>query len=110
MLNLKSPLELLTKDPIELGIISIKTKLMIILTSSIRKNGWSQSQAAKSLNVSQPRISNLMNGQISKFSVDVLIEMLGRMDYIMDISFDLSSETPISIDVKKSAEEAADLN
>lgn len=101
MIDNNSPLSSLTDDPVELKIISIKSKLMILVASNIRKNGWTQSQAAKELNVNQPRISNLMNGQLSKFSVDMLISMLGQLNYIIDVSFDLSSESPLSIKMKK---------
>lgn len=101
MIDKNSPLSSLTDDPVELRIISIKSKLMILVASNIRKNGWTQSQAAKELKVNQPRISNLMNGQLSKFSVDMLISMLGQLNYIIDVSFDLSSDSPLSIEMKK---------
>lgn len=102
MLNIKNPLELLAQDPVELSLISLKSKLMLILTKLIREKGWSQKEAAKVLGVSQPRVSNLMNSQISKFSIDMLLEMLGKIGYIMDISFDKDSNSPISVNVKRS--------
>ncbi|MGR5373058.1 helix-turn-helix domain-containing protein [Photobacterium damselae] len=106
---LNSPLELLTKDPAELSSLSIKTKLMKLITCQIRKNGWTQSQAATNLQVSQPRISNLMNGQISKFSSDMLFEMSYRMGFGIDVDYDLSSNNPISINLNKSAAATTDL-
>ncbi|POG16975.1 PtxR [Aeromonas veronii] len=104
MLMSKDPLELLASDPVELTILTLKTRLMMIVTKLIQDAGYNQVEAASVLKVTQPRVSNLMNGKISKFSIDMLIEMLGRLGYLMDVSFDLSSkENPISVIVKKSA-------
>ncbi|WP_418936582.1 helix-turn-helix domain-containing protein, partial [Klebsiella pneumoniae] len=55
--------------------ISLKSKLIIILTDLIREKGGSQKVTAEKLGVSQPRVSNLMNGQVSKFAIDMLLEM-----------------------------------
>ncbi|MCX0433398.1 helix-turn-helix domain-containing protein [Aeromonas veronii] len=103
MLVSNNPLELLAQDPVELSIVTLKARLMVIITKLIRENRYTQSEAAKLLGVSQPRVSNLMNGKISKFSIDMLIEMMGRLGYLMDISFDITAtENPISVSVKKS--------
>lgn len=100
----KSPLELLAQDPVQLSLFSLKSKLMMIVTKIIRDNGWTQKQAAAEMGVAQPRVSNLMNGQMSKFSIDMLIEMLGKVGYLMDASFDPSDmDSPISVSVKKAA-------
>jgi predicted XRE-type DNA-binding protein len=37
-----------------------------------------QSQAAKSFGVSQPRINDLLRGKIDKFSLDALVNMLAK--------------------------------
>lgn len=82
--------------------LSLKSKLIIILTELIRKQGWSQSVAAERLGVSQPRISNLMNGQLSKFSVDMLLGMVFKMGYKLDMNFTpLNTKSPLAIFVKK---------
>lgn len=95
--------EILTSDPVELSIITLKGRMMILLTKMITEAGMSQAQAAKILKVSQPRVSNLMGGKMSKFSIDMLIEMLGRMGCMIDADFDLSAESPIKFKVRKSA-------
>jgi predicted XRE-type DNA-binding protein len=51
---------------------------MIRIEKLISSRGWTQSEAAKALGVSQPRISDLVRGKFDKFSADTLIEMLGR--------------------------------
>lgn len=55
-----------------------RSLLMIKIEKLISARGWTQSEAAKALGVSQPRISDLVRGKFEKFSADMLIEMLGR--------------------------------
>jgi predicted XRE-type DNA-binding protein len=55
-----------------------RSDLMIQLTRIIEERGLTQQAAAKLLGVTQPRISDLMRGKIDRFSIDSLIEMLGR--------------------------------
>ncbi len=98
-----SALDLLTNDPVEFGIITLKTRMMIFLCRIIRETGMTQKEAAEKLAVSQPRISDLHRGKISKFSIDMLIQMLGRMGYMLDVSFDIDNrDAPIFASVKKS--------
>lgn len=98
---MKNPFELISTDPVEVNMLSLKSKLVIILTKLIREQGWSQCVAAEKLGVSQPRISNLMNGQLSKFSVDTLLEMVFKMGYKLDMDFTpLNTRSPLAIFVK----------
>jgi predicted XRE-type DNA-binding protein len=48
---------------------------MIELERHIKRQGWTQAQAAKALGVTQPRISNLFRGKINAFSLDLLVKM-----------------------------------
>ena len=58
--------------------LRIRSELMMHVTKTIRRRGWTQSEAAKCMRVTQPRISDLVRGKFDKFSADTLIEMLGR--------------------------------
>jgi predicted XRE-type DNA-binding protein len=51
---------------------------MVELSKLIEERGLTQTTAAELLQVTQPRISDLVRGKIERFSVDSLIEMLGR--------------------------------
>jgi predicted XRE-type DNA-binding protein len=50
------------------------------LMSQIRRasKGLTQSEAARKFGVTQPRINDLLRGKIEKFSLDALVNMLGR--------------------------------
>lgn len=58
--------------------LTIRSDLMIELTKLIETRGLTQTAAAKLLEVTQPRVSDLVRGKIDRFSVDSLIEMLGH--------------------------------
>lgn len=54
-----------------------RSELMIAVRTKIE--GWklSQSEAAKRLGLTQPRLNDLMRGRIDKFSLDALINLAG---------------------------------
>lgn len=52
-----------------------RSALMMNLTEVIRERGMTQGDAAALFGVTQPRISDLMRGKISLFSLDTLIDM-----------------------------------
>lgn len=61
--------------PAEAELKRARADLMHDLRAFITKNEWTQVQAARELGVTQPRISDLMRGKMSKFSIDALISM-----------------------------------
>lgn len=65
-------------DATEAANLRVRADLMLDLREYIQQQGWTQEQAAAFFQETQPRISNLMNGEISRFSVDKLLLMLGR--------------------------------
>ena len=65
-------------DPCEAANLKIRADLMIDLRRYIEDQGWTQAQAATFFAETQPRISNLLKGEISRFSVDKLINMLAK--------------------------------
>lgn len=64
--------------PEEAENLRIRAALMVELAEHIRRAGLTQEQAADTLGVTQPRISDLMRGKISVFSIDTLIAILAR--------------------------------
>jgi predicted XRE-type DNA-binding protein len=65
-------------DQAEAANLKIRADLMLDLRRHIQKSGWTQAQAAEFFGETQPRISNLLKGEINRFSVDKLIVMLAR--------------------------------
>ncbi len=65
-------------EPEEAQNLKIRADLMIEISKLIEERGLTQTAAAELLQVTQPRISDLVRGKIDRFSVDSLIEMLGH--------------------------------
>ena len=65
-------------DAEEAANLKIRADLMLDLRQYIQDRGWTQAEAAAFFGETQPRISNLMKGEISRFSIDKLINMLAR--------------------------------
>ncbi len=57
----------------------IRSQLMHELQRTIKHRGLTQKQAAGILEVEQSRLSNLMTGRISLFSIDTLVNMAVRI-------------------------------
>ena len=56
--------------------LKIKTQLCQLLVQHIEGSGLTQMETASQLAVTQPRVSDLMCGKISMFSIEKLISML----------------------------------
>ncbi len=59
--------------------LKIRSSLMTEVINEIKAQGWTQHEAADHLGVTQPRISDLFQGKLSKFSLDALVNMLAAM-------------------------------
>lgn len=58
--------------------LKIRADLMLDLKRYIQAQSWTQIEAATFFEETQPRISNLLNGDIHRFSIDKLIIMLAK--------------------------------
>jgi predicted XRE-type DNA-binding protein len=61
------------------AVLAMRADLMAALREHITKRGWTQSEAAKELGVTQPRISALMKGAWRDFSADMLLVLAARL-------------------------------
>jgi predicted XRE-type DNA-binding protein len=77
-------------EPEEARNLKIRADLMIDLQGFIQSQNWSQAEAAMFFGETQPRISNLMTGDIDRFSIDKLVQMLDRAG--MDIQILVKSK------------------
>ncbi len=62
-----------------------RSSLMRAITEYIRNSGMTQAEAAKTLGVTQPRISDLMRGKIEVFSLDTLVNMLAAAEIVLEM-------------------------
>lgn len=53
--------------------MKMRSVFMMALGDHIKQTGETQAQAADRLGVTQPRVNDLLNGKIDKFSLDMLV-------------------------------------
>ncbi len=61
--------------PAEARNLRMRSELMMVLRKYVEREGLTQADAALRLQVTQPRISDLMRGKINRFSLDTLVAM-----------------------------------
>ena len=56
--------------------MKLRSALMMALEQHIRAKGWIQTEGARRLGVTQPRVSDLLRGKINLFALDTLVNMV----------------------------------
>jgi len=64
--------------PEEVAVLTLRAELMVMLRKLIAAKGWTQSQAAEVLGVTQSRVSDLVRGKHERFSLDMLVTLAAR--------------------------------
>lgn len=67
--------------------LNVRARLMDHLNEHIQEKDLTQEEAAEHFNVPQSRISFLVNGRISKFTIDYLVNMCSRAGIEVNLSF-----------------------
>ena len=62
-----------------------RAELMRAIAEYIHCSKMTQTEAAKTLGVTQPRVSDLMRGKIDVFSLDTLVNMLAAAEIQLEI-------------------------
>ncbi len=71
--------------PAEAENLRIRAKLMMALTGHIEQSKLTQARAAKLMDVSQSRISDLVRGKIGRFTIDTLVDMVSAAGLRVDV-------------------------
>ena len=56
----------------------LRADLMIAIQRYLRKAGFSQTEAARKLGITQPRLSDLARHRIERFSLDALVNLAAK--------------------------------
>ena len=74
------------ETPAEAENMKLRSALMMALEQHIRAKGWTQAEAARHLDVTQPRVSDLLRGKINLFVLDTLVNMLVAVGLHVEVS------------------------
>ena len=80
----------------EAGHLAIRSELMIKIEKLLKARGLTQSEAARIMRVSQPRVSDLLRGRLDLFSTDALIDMLARLGVSVRLAFASSKSRKVA--------------
>ena len=78
-LQFESVWDALEEDPVRVQNLKLRSVLQIDITEKLRSLDLTQAKAAKLLCITQPRVSALLQGKISKFRLDSLVDMAHRL-------------------------------
>jgi len=83
----------LEDTPQEAANMRLRAKLMLELGKTVQAWGVSQKEAAKRLGITQPRLNDVLNGKIDKFSLDALVNLSAAAQ--LDVDLRVSSSPPL---------------
>ena len=75
----KSAFDAIADSPEEALNMKLRATLIREIRIKVAAAGWTQTETAHRLGITQPRVSDLMSGKLSKFSLDALVNMLARL-------------------------------
>ena len=68
----------LEDTPTEAENMKLRSRLMIAITETVSAWQVTQTEAARRLGVTQPRLNDLLRGRVGKFSLDALAALAAR--------------------------------
>lgn len=72
----------------------LKAQLAIQIRYFIEQKGWTQAEAAEAVGLDQPKISNLLRGRLTGFSIDRLFRILNRLGHRIEVKISARETTP----------------
>lgn len=67
--------DILSDTPGEAENMRLRSQLLCHINEHITSRGWSQKTTVENLGLTQPRVSDLVTGKLSKFSLDALVNI-----------------------------------
>lgn len=75
----ESVFDAIAESPEEALNMKLRASLIREIRAKVTDAGWTQMETAQQLGITQPRVSDLLRGKLSKFSLDALVNMLARL-------------------------------
>ena len=80
--------------PEEAANLRLRSELMDKITALIEGKGWTQAEAAARCGVTQPRISDLLRGRMSRFSLDALVNIAAALGQRVHVELEALDSLP----------------
>lgn len=76
----------LEDDPIRRENLKLRSGLMIVIAEAINARKLKQMEAAKLMQITQPRVSALLKGKLEEFRLDTLVDIAHRLGLHVSIN------------------------
>jgi predicted XRE-type DNA-binding protein len=81
----QSVFDAIADTPEEALNMKLRADLLREIRAKVEAAGWTQAETARHLGITQPRVSDLLNGKLSKFSLDALVNMLAVLGVSVEL-------------------------
>lgn len=78
----------ISDTPGEAANLRARAELMRQIAAFVKKQGWTQVEAAQHCGVTQPRINDLLRGRVSRFSLDALVNISTALGCRVRVEFE----------------------
>ncbi len=83
--NFDSVWDALEDDPVMAENMKLRSTLLMAITRNIKSRNINQTEAARLLEITQPRVSALLKGKIEDFRLDTLVNFAHRLGLHIDL-------------------------
>ncbi len=77
--------EVLEDDPVMAENMKLRSTLLMAITRNIKSRNINETEAARLLEITQPRVSALLKGKIEDFRLDTLVNFAHRLGLHIDL-------------------------
>ena len=81
----ESVFDAIADTPAEAANMKARAELLSVLRTCVDAWGLSQAAAATRLNITRPRLNDLMRGKLAKFSLDALVNLTSAAGLMLEI-------------------------
>jgi predicted XRE-type DNA-binding protein len=68
--------------------LQTRAELVRKIAALVKDAGWNQTEAAAHCGITQPRMSDLLSGRISKFSLDALVNIASALGWRVHVELE----------------------
>jgi predicted XRE-type DNA-binding protein len=84
----KSVWDALADTPAEAANLKVRADLTQQIRELISGQDWTQEQAATQCNITQPRLNELLQGRVSKFTLEALVSIAAALGQVVHVKLD----------------------
>ncbi|MDO4224077.1 MAG: XRE family transcriptional regulator [Acinetobacter sp.] len=87
MTTYKSVFDAISDTPLQAANLKLRAELMQHLQQRIKQMNGSQREIAQQCGITQPRLNDLLQGKMSKFSLDALVNINAQLGEEIELVF-----------------------